>query len=212
VSESIHEHHTKPPGQLQLERLVFFSDAVFAIAITLLVLEIKLPELPGRVTDADVGRALLHVAPKIVGFIVSFLVIAAYWEGHHRMFALIERVDRGLMWRNLLLLLTVSFSPFPTALFSEYPSLALPLRFYAISLAAVGVCSAMVWRYATQHLLVDDADAREVRRLRNRTFATPLVCLFAMIVSTFSLPIARVLLILIPVAVGVGDRLAGRRR
>lgn len=201
----------KSGEHLQLERLVFFSDAVFAIAITLLVLEIKLPALPPRPSEADIAHALLHVLPKIIGFVVSFLVIGAYWEGHHRMFALVERIDRGLVWRNLLLLLTVSFMPFPTALFSEHPSLGLPLRFYAASLAAVGICTVLVWRHASRRLLTAGDHAREIRRLRNRTLATPVVCGLAALCSFFSLPVARVFLLFIPIAVGLGDRLARRR-
>lgn len=202
---------SKSPAQLQLDRLVFFSDAVFAIAITLLVLEIKVPELHGNVSDVELRGALIHVIPKIVGFVVSFLVIGAYWEGHHRMFAMVERIDRGLVWRNLLLLLTVSFIPFPTALFSEHPASAVPTRFYAFALALVGLCTVLVWRHAARHLLFADADAREVRRLRNRTLATPVVCALAILMSFVSLPIARWLLVLIPAGVAIGDRLAGRR-
>jgi uncharacterized membrane protein len=199
---------------LQLERLVFFSDAVFAIAITILVLEIRLPELPANASDGEIGRALVHVVPKIAGFIFSFLVVGAYWEGHHRTFALVERIDRGLVWRNLLLLLTVSFIPFPTALFSEHPSQGLPLRFYAASLAAVGICTILVWRHATSRggLLRAGEHGREVRRLRNRTLATPVICALSVLCSLFSLALARALLIAIPVAVAVGDRLAQRSR
>lgn len=197
---------------LQLERLVFFSDAVFAIAITLLVLEIKIPELPSDASEGQIGQALVHVIPKMVGFVVSFLVVGAYWEAHHRTFALVERIDRGLVWRNLVLLLTVSFIPFPTAVFSEHPARALPLRFYAASLAAVGICTFLVWRHATrgERLLRAGEHSQEIRRLRNRIFAAPIICTLAALGSLFSLVFARTLLLLIPVAVVVGDRLAQR--
>lgn len=195
-----------------LERLVFFSDAVFAIAITLLVLEIRLPVLPAEASDGEIGRALVHVIPKIIGFVVSFLVVGAYWEGHHRTLALVERVDRALVWRNLLLLLTVSFISFPTALFSEHPSRAVPLRFYALSLAAVGICMILVWRHATssEELLRPGEHLGEIRRLRNRTLATPVVGVLAVLCSLFSLTLARTLLVMIPFAVALGDRLAQR--
>jgi uncharacterized membrane protein len=198
--------------QLQLERIVFFSDAVFAIAITILVLEIRLPEIH-QATDAEIWRALRGVIPKIGGFVFSFLVIGAYWEGHHRSFGYIVDFDRGLVWRNLLLLLTVSFMPFPTAVFSDHPGGAVPLVFYAMSLAAVGLCSAWLWRHASKggRFLRAGTPLSEVRRIRNRTLAPPVVCTAAIVFSFILPPLARICLLLIPVAVSVGDRLAGRR-
>jgi uncharacterized membrane protein len=74
-----------------LERMVFFSDAVFAIAITLLVL----PLADSRFTDEDLARQILELAPKTFSFVLSFLVIGLLWIGHNRAFALISRVDRN---------------------------------------------------------------------------------------------------------------------
>ena len=198
--------------KFSLERLVFFSDAVFAIAITLLVLEIRLPPLPFDASDAAIRAALWDISPKISGFVLSFFVIAAYWEGHHRSFAFIVRVDRGLIWLNFLLLLTVSFMPFPTGLFSEHPARVTPLALYAASLGAVGVCSALLWRHASKggRLLAENVSARDVRRIRNRGLAGPLVCALAAFCSMFSLALARMLFFAIPIAVGIGDRLATR--
>ena len=105
--------HTDDPG-LAFERLVFFSDAVFAIVITLLILplaaEVELPETTGGVAH-QVGE----LWPRILTFIVSFLVVGQFWIAHHRMFDRLQRYDTGLLWLNLLSLLTVSFMPFPTA-------------------------------------------------------------------------------------------------
>ena len=106
------------PG-LSFERVVFFSDAVFAIVITLLVLEIKAPHIEGH-TERDVLYGLLNLLPKFTGFVVSFFIVGMMWIEHHRIFRFIERYDAGLLWRNLIFLLSVSFVPFPTALFSEY--------------------------------------------------------------------------------------------
>ena len=96
-----------------MERLVFFSDAVFAIVITLLVLpltaEIKLPA-----EAQDLRHEVATQWPKIVSFVVSFLVIGQFWIAHHNTFSLIRRFDPGLLWLNLVVLQTVSFMPFPT--------------------------------------------------------------------------------------------------
>src|SRR3954468_8377027 len=98
-------------------RLEAFSDGVFAIAITLLVLEIKVPSPHG---GHSLAHGLVELWPSYAGFAVSFITIGIIWVNHHAVFANVESVDRALLFRNLLLLLTVSFIPFPTAVMAEY--------------------------------------------------------------------------------------------
>src|SRR5262245_59528459 len=95
---------------LAFERLLFFSDAVFAIAITLLVIEIRVPEHAGA-SDGELARALLSRLPQIIGFLISFFLIGQTWIEHHRMCRLLAGYDLGLVWRNLCLLLFVAFMP-----------------------------------------------------------------------------------------------------
>jgi hypothetical protein len=98
-------------------RLEAFSDGVFAIAITLLVLEIAVPHVEH---DASLTNALLDLWPSYFGYAVSFITIGVMWINHHHMFKDIERVDHGLLALNLLLLICISFVPFPTAVLAEY--------------------------------------------------------------------------------------------
>lgn len=107
----------KGRGLFELERLAFFSDAVFAIAITLLVIEIRLPELE---SEAGLGNALLALFPKYIAFLVSFFVIGRFWVGHHNAFSHMKTCDNKLVLRNLFFLMTIAFMPFPTALISAY--------------------------------------------------------------------------------------------
>ena len=138
-----------------LERLVFFSDAVFAIAITLLALEIRLPHDIAYLVNEELTRALLHLWPKYLGFATSFVVIGAFWVAHHRKFRYIRRYDRALLWLNLLLLMGVAFIPFPTAVLSDYGNRTATI-FYALTMLAVGLLSSAIWWYATRrHRLVD---------------------------------------------------------
>lgn len=125
-----------------LERLTFFSDAVFAIAITLLVIEVHVPEIHAP-TEAALRQALLDLTPKYAGFVISFLVIGRFWLGHHRMFGMLRRADNRLIRINMLLLLGVAFMPFPTAVFSEYVRLQTSTLFYAGWLVALGLLN---WR------------------------------------------------------------------
>lgn len=121
-----------------LERLTFFSDAVFAIAMTLLVIEVRVPHVARR-GDAALAQALLDLIPNYIGFVVSFVVVGRFWIGHHRVMGLLKASDQRLVWANLIFLLAVAFMPFPTAVFSEYVELRVALGLYAGWLMLLGV-------------------------------------------------------------------------
>jgi uncharacterized membrane protein len=133
-------------------RLEAFSDGVFAIAITLLVLEIKVPPSGG---DASLAHGLLELWPSYAGFVVSFITIGIIWVNHHAVLATIETVDRALLFRNLILLLTVSFIPFPTAVMADYlregSGQDVAVAFYAASFFAMGVAFRQIWPDAARN-------------------------------------------------------------
>lgn len=131
-----------------LERLVFFSDAVFAIVITLLVLEIHVPELGAGATERQWLQALFDLLPHFGAFALSFLVIGALWMNHHSLFAMLQHYDSKLLWPNLLLLLTVAFLPFTTSLLVTGSLASVPFAFYAVSLLAAGLAKARLVRVA----------------------------------------------------------------
>ena len=137
-----HEHDRN-----QLERMTFFSDAVFAIAMTLLVVEVKLPELPVR-QEALLGQALLDLIPSYVGFLVSFLVLARFWVSHHVVMGQLRATSSRLVWANLYLLLAVAFMPFPTAVVSAYAPLRIGVGFYAAWLTLLGLLNQRIVRIA----------------------------------------------------------------
>lgn len=156
--ESAEQNH------LGLERLVFFSDAVFAIAITLLAIEIRLPAVEGSLSDADLAQALLNIAPKYLGYAISFLVVGSFWMSHHRKFRYIQRFDRRLMVINLLLLMLIGFMPFPTSIISEYGNRTATI-FYAMVIATIGIVSAVLWWYASyRNRLIDPQLDPQLRR------------------------------------------------
>ena len=142
---------------LQLERIVFFSDAVFAIAITLLIIEIKVPHLEHEATNREFWLALLKLVPNFVGYFFSFFVVGAYWMGHHEIYGDIVRWNKGLMWRNIAFLAAIAFFPFSTAFYSEYPTNFVPLSLYAGSFALAGFLGTWQWRYAVKQKLVDES-------------------------------------------------------
>lgn len=124
-----------------VNRLVGFSDGVFAIAITVLVLNIDVP------TAAP--NTVLTEWPDVLSYVISFLVIGNYWISHHRMFQWIDRQDGRLLWFNLLFLLCIAFVPFPTSLLGDGIT-TVTVSFYAATLAVTGALSAGEWWYATR--------------------------------------------------------------
>src|SRR5438270_12326955 len=103
------------------ERLISLSDGVFAIVLTLLVLELRVPQLKDHNSAAALWEALTAIRSKLVSFLLSFLFVASVWFSHNQLFKLFDKVDNAMLWYNNLLLLVVCFIPFPTALIGEYP-------------------------------------------------------------------------------------------
>ncbi|MFM9904193.1 MAG: TMEM175 family protein [Pyrinomonadaceae bacterium] len=168
---------------LSFERILFFSDAVFAIVITLLVLELKVPNLGHEdVTNADLRHALFDLIPKFLGFIYSFFIVGLMWIEHHRIFRHIGSYDFGLIWRNLIFLLFVAFIPFPTALFSEYYRTQTAFVLYALSFAFAALGKIWIWTYAVKNretLMVSEIDDETIKQISRRSWAVPIVCAFA---------------------------------
>lgn len=129
----------------QLERMAFFSDAVFAIAMTLLVVEVKLPHVE-RFDDGALAAALLGIIPSYIGFLVSFLVLARFWVSHHVVLGELRATNTKLLWANLLLLLAVAFMPFPTAVVAEYAQLRVGVGFYSAWLVLLGLLNQRIIR------------------------------------------------------------------
>jgi len=167
------ESNEKESG-LSFERVVFFSDAVFAIVITLLVLEIKVPHVEGH-TERGVLGGLLSLLPKFIGFVMSFFIVGVMWIEHHRIFRFIERYDTGLLLRNLVFLLSISFVPFPTALFSEYFWSRTAFVLYAATFGVVALTKLWVWNYAARRpaLLSPSSDPATLRRIRRDRSSPP---------------------------------------
>jgi TMEM175 potassium channel family protein len=190
------------PSPFGLDRLVFFSDAVMAIAITLLVLDIKVPEAAGG-SARDLTRAVLGMWPKILGYIVSFWVIALYWVAHHRCFRYIRKYDRRLMYLNFLFLMFIAFMPFPTALLFSSSARTAPVVLYAGTAAGMGLSLALLWIYAVRRRFIPADMPREVvRDIGLNLLLPPVVFLLSAIAAAFNANLAMYLwFLLIPVYV-----------
>ena len=170
-----------------LERLVFFSDAVFAIAITLLVIEIEVPRI-NVAANAPYWAALLHLLPSFFGFVLSFLVIGRFWMGHHNAFSQIDHYDGRLAWPNLLLLMAIAFMPFSTAFMAQNLGYFVPTLVYNLTLLVTALFNRWIVRAATSAPLVrSDADPATLQLLRARTDAVIVGTLCA-VLATFYWP------------------------
>jgi uncharacterized membrane protein len=174
------------------ERINAFCDGVFAIVITLLVLEIKVPDLSGEMVGSMLPGALLGMVPKILGHIVSFAVLGIYWVGHHNQMLHVRRHDRTYLWLTVLFLLCVASMPFPTGLLIRYPTQQIAVIVYAGSLIAAGISLDLLWWYATRnhHLVSHTMEPDFIRFVHRRILTAPLFYLVAIVVSFFNVFIA----------------------
>jgi uncharacterized membrane protein len=175
---------------LRLHRLLLFSDGVYAIAVTLLAVELVLPEATAHLHGRDLLDSLLEIWPRVLAFLTSFLFIANFWAGHNIIFNLVRRFDGGLMWLALLQLLCIAFLPFPTSVVGEHVSDPVALQFYFGSLLVTGLVMWALWWYMSsgRRLVDPDLSPRVIRRHHLISSGVP----------------ASVLLLMVWVAVGAG--------
>ncbi len=131
---------------MSLSRFEAFSDGVFAIAATLLALEIRVADL-SNATPEQVWRELLHLFPHIISHITSFIVIGVIWLNHHALFHFVKRVDRISLTINLFLLMCIAFIPSSTAVVGKYSQFPIVVSFYGLSLAITGLVYNALWFY-----------------------------------------------------------------
>lgn len=192
---SHHEQNEPPPsrwsllsrsGHLEYDRVLFFSDAIFAIAITLLVLDIR---VPGAVEN-NAAKEIHAALPNMYSFGISFVVIGLFWIGHHSLSRYIAAFDRGLIAINLLFLGVIAFLPFPTGLLrtgGNQPTSRDATVFYAGCIAAAGLAELAIWLYArSKNLLVPAASPELRRNVTLRLLIAPVVFLLSIPVAFYS--------------------------
>jgi uncharacterized membrane protein len=176
--------------RLPLERLIFFSDAVFAIALTLVVVDIRVPD----VDASQLGPALLGLLPKFFSYALSFTVIASFWASHHRNFQYVERLDGPLLAWNMVLLFFVAFLPFPTSLLGEHGNVPVAAAFYAAWLTLTRTSSSMLWRHLVSGgLLSPSMDEQTRRYVTLQAIWFPVSGLVSVPIALVSPPVAYVL-------------------
>jgi len=181
----------------ETSRLEAFSDGVFAVAITLLVLNIRIPGLdlpPSRLlSGSDLWHALGDEWPMLAAYVTSFAMIGIMWLNHHRLFTHIKRINTVLVLLNLLLLMFIVFVPVPTALLAEYverPDQHAAAIVYSGTFFLTACCFNLLWRYASYNnrLLGKDVDSRAIKDISKQYLFGPLVYLIAFALAFVSTP------------------------
>jgi TMEM175 potassium channel family protein len=148
---------------METGRVEAFSDGVFAIAITLLILAVGIEQ---SLAEGNLRHQLLHLWPAYIAYAVSFLTIGIMWVNHHQIFRHFERVDRPLLLLNILLLMCISFTPFPTRVVADHAQNAGDRQaaavLYGLTMTLTAICFFAVWIYGSRRLLRADTDMREV--------------------------------------------------
>ena len=174
------------------DRIVNLSDGVFAIAITLLILDIRVPNIPENMVSSQLPGALLSLWPKYLGYILSFVGISTFWIIHHSIFRTIRSYNRIILYLNLLFLMVVAFVPFPTSLLGEYGDHQLPVAIYAATLAVGRLLLTAIHWYSTRNdrLLDEPQDPATVRFFLIRGLTIPVIFLLSIVISFFSVSVA----------------------
>ncbi len=191
---------TPESGLFNLDRLAAFSDAVIAIAMTILVLGLEVPSVhevnPSQLVDYL--RESLHPA---MGYVISFVLIGTFWLEHYAIFHFLTHATRVLIALNGLFLLCLTFVPFPTGLQAAYRHDELAMVFYGCFLFMCGFSLLAVWFYATRNrrLIDPDISAEVLQSMTKRLMIAPALCLVAIGCSFLSISLARLILLSIPV-------------
>jgi uncharacterized membrane protein len=196
--EHIHANET--------QRIEAFSDGVFAIAITLLIIEIGVPQVTG---EESLAEALRDLWPNYLAYVLSFVMIGIYWANHHSFFRLFVRTDHYFLMLNVFFLMAIAFLPFPTAVLGEYlddpAQRDVAVRLYSLGLLLPAFTWFCVWLYGNARGLVDDRLALEYVRfltaqylLSNILYAGAFVLSFVESWVTLSIVIGLTLLYLLP--------------
>jgi uncharacterized membrane protein len=166
----------------RLERLLFLSDGVYAIALTLLAVELVLPESAADLHGGALLDSLLESWPRVLAFLISFTVIANFWVGHNVLFQHVRRFDGGLMWLALLQLLCVAFIPYPTSVIGQHIVDPVAQQFYFATLLLTGLVMATLWLYMNsgRRLVHPDLSQQFVRRTYLISLTLPAILLVLM--------------------------------
>jgi|GEM_PF-172408 len=183
------DNHSFDLGKNRIEAL---SDGIFAIAMTLLILEFHVPDLPHDAPNVMVAPALFHLWPKFVTYIISFASLGVFWIGHHNMYHVIRRSDRVLLWLNILFFMFASFLPFSTSVLNAFMETSVAPLFFGGNLVILGWILYFQWAYANKQpgMIAPHITGEHRSTVSTRFLAYPIIAMLTMMVCFWSVPIS----------------------
>jgi uncharacterized membrane protein len=199
---------SRSEASLELERIVFFTDAVTAIVATILVIELGLPDLTPAELVTQLPEILMAMVPKLASYALSFLVIGSFWVRHHSMYSHIRRYDYRLVWLNIMYLMFLALIPFATAVLGSSQFVSASVMLYSTVVSATAFLHLAAWEYAARGMkLIDESTSKEVIRYeRWRPLTTALAFLLAVPLAYVDPSIGAAAWIIVPISFGVFRR------
>jgi len=187
---------------LDKARIETLSDGIFAFAMTLLILDIRIPKIPPGDVHAELGLRLLALWPKALSYVTSFMILGVGWVGQHTVFHYIRRSDRTFAWINILYLMGVAFVPFSTSLMGSYGSERLAIFMFGTNLLLIAVLLYAVWWYASSNFrLVDkELDPVVIKLVKRRIGGAVMMYFITMGVSFWSAEASKWLFLIGPLS------------
>ncbi len=168
---------------METKRIEALADGIFAIAMTLLILEIHIPEIHNASTS-ELFQELSRMIPQFASFFISFLILGISWIGHHNQFKFIKKSDRVFLWLNILYFMFISVIPFSAGFLGHYTTNEASIIVYSLNLTLVGIVLFLHWNYAVSHKLTEgEISAKFMTHVNIRILIGPVVYLLAIGVS-----------------------------
>jgi uncharacterized membrane protein len=180
------------PFELGKSRLEALSDGIFAVAMTLMVTELRVPDLPHDAANVVVVPALIKLLPKFANYAVSFVSAGVFWVGHHNMYHAIRRTDRTLLWLNIFFFLFVSLLPFSTSVLNAFPMTQVAPLLFGTNLILIGWMMYIQWVYASwqRGMLAEHVNKEYRDAVRSRFLAYPVIATITMLICFWSIEIS----------------------
>lgn len=173
---------------LSTRRMEPLTDGVFAIAMTLLVLDFKVPTIPEGSSVSALPKLILDLWPNFFNYVQSFILLGIFWIVHHRQFDYIKFIDQGLLWLNILGLMFIALIPFSTSLIAEYGHVQIGALVFECNLLTIGCLFYIQWWYVIRkpHLLDRSLSMKRIISIKKRNLVVPFVSLVAIGLSFVS--------------------------
>jgi uncharacterized membrane protein len=187
-------------NEISKSRIETLTDGVFAIVMTILVLEITVPQISHSETAIELPKQLLELWPVIQSYGTSFIILGFFWIAHDYQFHYVKRANRTFLWITIFYLMFIAFVPFSTSLIGEYGDQQISVIIYAVNISIIGFWEYIRWKHATKdHQLVDsDLNRTFITKMSRRFLLGPTIYLIAVAISFVSTQLSLVMFIATP--------------